>query len=128
MLEDKKGGSQSQTVKDRDERIRKNVEEHIDRFPRTESHYCKASSTKEWLSSDLTLQKMYAMFISESIDKPTLLTYRNVKKKMLHFTDQKKMSFQEGNETSKQNLKESYDMLNAIEKGKKKVREIKEIS
>lgn len=36
--------------------------EHIDRFPRQESHYGKSKSTKQCLSTDLNYYRMYCAF------------------------------------------------------------------
>ena len=38
------------------------VREHIQSFPRIESHYCRKNTNKEYLESSLTLQKMYDMY------------------------------------------------------------------
>ena len=51
------------------------ISKYIKHFPRTEPHYYKAS--KKYLQSDLTLPKMYSMFIRETDkgDKPSFSTY-----------------------------------------------------
>lgn len=38
------------------------VKNHIDSFPAYESHYCRASSSKKYLPSDLSISKMYRMY------------------------------------------------------------------
>lgn len=63
VIEKDKRGGRSAIRKENDVILRELVEKHIDRYPRVESHYCRANSTREYLNSDLTLQKMYAMFL-----------------------------------------------------------------
>ncbi|KAG5883085.1 hypothetical protein JTB14_003196 [Gonioctena quinquepunctata] len=55
---DKRGGRQSQEVKKRDFTIHKAIEKHINKFPKIESHYCRAKSTREYLHPDLTISKI----------------------------------------------------------------------
>lgn len=38
---------------------------NIDPFPRIESHYCRSSSTKEYLDSDLSISKMYNLCVKK---------------------------------------------------------------
>lgn len=38
------------------------VKEHIDQYPRIESHYCRKDSKKIYLDSDLNLSRMYKMY------------------------------------------------------------------
>lgn len=56
---DKRGERKSEAIIGRDKQIRSEIEKHIDRFPRMESHYCWASSSREYLHSDLSVSKMY---------------------------------------------------------------------
>ena len=56
---EKRGGRQ--TVEE-DEQLRDEVKQHINLFPRMESHYCRASSNVQYLSSDLNYQIMYDMY------------------------------------------------------------------
>ena len=61
--------------------LRELVERHIDRFPRVESHYCRANSSREYLHADLSLRKMYDMFLTTLANdaiKPCFATYRRV--------------------------------------------------
>lgn len=127
-----RGGRMSEKDRCRDQRIRSEVEIHIDRFPRVESHYCRSSSTKEYLSPELTLPKMYDMFCEEykGADKASYSTYCRVfKEKNLSFHHPKKdqcslcMTYQQGPESVHTELKDRYDHHIAE---KKKVREIKD--
>lgn len=38
------------------------VRRHINSFPRVESHYCRKSSTRQFLGADLNIQKMYRLY------------------------------------------------------------------
>lgn len=44
---------------------RKYVEQHIKSFPAYRSHYCRESSSRMYLSSDLNVKKMYDMYLSK---------------------------------------------------------------
>ena len=79
---DKRGGRQSQQAVEREEQDRERIRNHINRFPHVESHYCRASSTRRYLNSNLSLPKMYAMFLEENKnnDNPYFSTYRRVLK------------------------------------------------
>ena len=60
---DKRGGMQSQKEIERSAFMRQAISDHIDKFPRVESHYCREKSTREYLSPELTRRLMYNMFI-----------------------------------------------------------------
>ncbi|GFO14238.1 7-cyano-7-deazaguanine tRNA-ribosyltransferase [Plakobranchus ocellatus] len=40
-----------------------NVRMHIEQLPRVESHYCRSSSSKEYLDADLSISKLYDMCV-----------------------------------------------------------------
>ena len=44
----------------------KRIREHIDKFPRTPSHYTRSSSTREHLDPKLSTQKMYELYVDDS--------------------------------------------------------------
>ncbi|CAB3224103.1 unnamed protein product [Arctia plantaginis] len=48
---DRRGGRTIANIQ-KDDRAKALVEEHFKRFPRVESHYCRAKSTREYLHSD----------------------------------------------------------------------------
>ncbi|KAG5875583.1 hypothetical protein JTB14_004741 [Gonioctena quinquepunctata] len=79
---DKRGGRQSQEVKKRDFTIHEAIEKHINKFPKIQSHYCRAKSTREYLHPDPTISKMYSLFLEEQNEvkgeKPSITTYRNI--------------------------------------------------
>ncbi|KAG5876383.1 hypothetical protein JTB14_022653 [Gonioctena quinquepunctata] len=130
---DKRGGRQSQEVKKRDFTIHEAIEKHINEFPKIESHYCRAKSTREYLHPDLTISKMYSLFLEEQNKvngkKLSKTTYQNIfRSKNLSFHKPKKdqcslcITFKDGDDNTKLKLKDIYDKHNA---GKIKVRELK---
>ncbi|GFO25501.1 tRNA uridine 5-carboxymethylaminomethyl modification enzyme mnmg [Plakobranchus ocellatus] len=36
---------------------------HIEQLPRVESHYCRSSSSREYLDADLSISKLYDMYV-----------------------------------------------------------------
>lgn len=132
--ENRGGRQRSQEEKQKEEFIRRKIEEHIERFPRVESHYCRSSSSKQYLHPDLSLPKMYNMFLehleqSNCGYKTSYYTYRRVfKKQNLSFHNPKKdqcslcMTYKQGGEDVKSQLEEVYKKH---EQEKKKVRELK---
>ena len=78
---EKRGGNVSQTIVEFQEQQRKKINYHIDRYPRVESHYCRASTNRDYLKSELTLSKLYEMFKAENqkeTNLPSFSTYRKV--------------------------------------------------
>ncbi|XP_072398864.1 uncharacterized protein [Diabrotica undecimpunctata] len=130
---DNRGGRCANVVL-KDEAKRKLIENHINRFPRVESHYCRKDSTREYLHSDLTLKRMYAMFINESgfdEDKPSFTTYRAVfKAKNLSFHRPKKdlcslcKTYHESSKEKKVEMQTTYDEHT---KSKNAIREYKSL-
>ena len=41
------------------------IREHILSFPRVESHYCRSSSSKEYLPADLNVNKMHTLYVQQ---------------------------------------------------------------
>lgn len=64
-LEQEKRGGRPQHLKNKDNTLRAAIKAHLNRFPRMESHYCRSSSSKEYLHPDLSLYKMVDMFNNE---------------------------------------------------------------
>ena len=87
-------GGRPQVQQQRDERVRRLVKSHIDRFPRTVSHYCRSDTTFEYLSSGLTLTKMFKMYLDEHTPEGTIsfsfFYFRVFRKLNLKFTRPKK--------------------------------------
>lgn len=118
VAEDKRGGRQSQKIIEAENQEREKINQHIDRFPRVESHYCRASSNREYLNSELTLSKMNEMYKAENegqIHQSSFSTYRRVfKAKNLSFHHPKKdqcslcNSYLKGDKEKKKELQESY--------------------
>ncbi|KAG5875281.1 hypothetical protein JTB14_000751 [Gonioctena quinquepunctata] len=119
---DKRGGRK------RDFTIHEAIEKNINKFPKIESHYCRAKSTREYLHPVLTISKMYSLFLEEQNgvngEKPSITTYRNI----FSFHKPKKdqcslcITFKYGDDNTKLKLKDIYDKHNAE---KIKVRELK---
>lgn len=132
---DKRGGRKSEAVIARDIKIRSEIEKHIDRFPRMESHYCRASSSREYLHPDLSVSKMYFLHLQslpEGYPKPSLSTYQRVfESKNLSFHTPKKdqcslcVMYKTGDSSVKSKLEEKF---NKHTKEKNAVRQQKEKS
>jgi len=41
------------------------VMDHIGRFPTVESHYCRASSSRQYREAGLSLSQMYRLYVDE---------------------------------------------------------------
>ena len=39
------------------------IHEHINLFPKVESHYCRQSSSKDYLEENLNISKMYSLYV-----------------------------------------------------------------
>lgn len=57
------------------------VKEHIDSFPRIESHYCRRDSQKQYLSPELNISKMYRLYndyfcVERNIQAVSLFVYQ----------------------------------------------------
>lgn len=80
-FEDRRGGHSKKRVHERD---RKRIQDHIDMFPRVPSHYCRATTTKEYLEANLTISKMYRMYrdmcVSNEVEPQTECIYRKILK------------------------------------------------
>ena len=70
-----RGGRQQ---KQRDKLLWQQVVDHINAFPRTESHYCRANSKCQYLSPDLNVTLMYRMFKKKYPDSASLSLYKKV--------------------------------------------------
>lgn len=114
VLEGEKRGGRRQTMKDA--YLREQIQQHIERYPKMESHYCRQSTSYQYLSSDLNVAAMHRMFQNEFPDINVSETlYRNVFKGMkLKFHSPKKdmcgicESYRTGNPTLRAELSEKY--------------------
>ena len=79
VLPDKRGKS-SDKYCNREERDI--IHEHIDSFPRTESHYCRKTTKREYLGGHLSVEKMYRDYEDErrKLNKTpmSLATYKHI--------------------------------------------------
>lgn len=134
VVEKEGRGGRTEKMKKRDDRIIKEVVEDINRFPRVESHYCREKSSKEYLSPQLSISKMYDIYLEEYEDKDpaSFNTYRRVFKSLNVSVHKPKKdqctlcnTYHTADQITKSNMKQSYGKHEAE---KKKVREIKEKS
>lgn len=107
-------------MKIRDALLTDGITTHINKFPRVESHYCRKSSTREYLHEGLKLLKMFSMYLSDEYLPETrgeYNLYRKIFKIMnLSFHRPKTKNqctlcttFQLGKEATKQTLAAEYD-------------------
>lgn len=133
VVEKDQRGGRPINLKNKDEAVKNLILEHIKQFPRMESHYCRQSSTREYLHADLTVKKMYDMFISEQggekNNQISYSLYLNVFKSLrLSFHHPKKdqcglcFTYRQGTMEKKTELEERYRQHIAE---KERVREIK---
>ncbi|XP_072043437.1 uncharacterized protein [Amphiura filiformis] len=110
------------------QKLREEIENHIDRFPKVESHYCRKFDHHQYLSPDLNVSKMYALY-RESGGKASKSHYNKVfRTKGLRFKKPKKdlcpvcESFRHASDADKEKLRATY-VSHTLEK--KKVRDLK---
>lgn len=81
QLIDKRGTS-SKRPRAIDERITEGVKEHINMFPKVESHFCRRDSAREYLEGNLNYAVMYRLYVKWTEEnkrpKATLAHYKNV--------------------------------------------------
>jgi hypothetical protein len=132
VIQKEKRGGRYESMKVRDTAITTSIVTHIQKFPRVESHYCRESSTREYLSEDLNLNKMYALYEEDKSlgqVKGKITKYRSILKEMnLSFHHPKKdqcslcMAHKKGDPEMKQKLEPRY---NAHIARKKHIRQLK---
>lgn len=66
VMEPEKRGGRRQSMIEKGAKLRQSVVNHINRFPKVKSHYCRKSSTREYLYPDLTIKKMYYLYLDEN--------------------------------------------------------------
>jgi len=58
------------------------INSHIEVFPTVESHYCRSTSKRNYLDPNLSISKMYELFVKEcnqtSQQKVSLSLYKNI--------------------------------------------------
>ncbi|CAG9762539.1 unnamed protein product [Ceutorhynchus assimilis] len=133
VLEKEKRGGRDKISALKDRAVRDSIINHINKFPRVESHYYRKDSSREYLHGDLSLRKMYDMFIEElqsTESKPSFSLYRFIFKKInLSFHRPKKDQcgtcrvYHQASEEEKIKIKEIFDK-HIVEK--EAVRELKE--
>ncbi|CAH1976397.1 unnamed protein product [Acanthoscelides obtectus] len=112
---DARGGRHA-SLREKDSATRSAVLAHIQLFPRMESHFCRQSTTREYLHPDLTIKKMYYFYVQEGRQPQcSYHTYRRVFKSLnLSFHHPKKdqcnlcSSYKEGSTETKAKLEDSF--------------------
>lgn len=64
-VKDKRGSSENKVIKKLPDETKNNVIRHITSFPTYVSHYCRGETEAKFLPSDLTLNKMYSLYLEE---------------------------------------------------------------
>lgn len=92
VIEEEKRGGREKSLKERDDRLRSKVIKHIERFPKMESHFCRQKTEYQFLSSELSIEKMLQLFLEENpTDKVSYSFYQTVfKEQKLKFHVPKK--------------------------------------
>lgn len=58
------------------------IKDHINSFPAVESHYCRSTTSRKYLDSNLSLVKMYALYkekcLTENLEPVKLSMYRHI--------------------------------------------------
>lgn len=54
------------------------IRNHIKSFPVVESHYCRSSTEKKYLASDLTLRKMYNFYLEQATEPLKFCMYNKI--------------------------------------------------
>lgn len=114
--EDLRGKAQA-SRKTIDKDVIDRIHQHIKRFPMVESHYCRKSTNRMYLQSDLNLTKMFDLFTGENRGlKVKVCTYRRVFKEYnLAFHKPKKdqcstcVKFGHATDIEKENLQAAYN-------------------
>ncbi len=130
VLEGEKRGGQQMVEKDQTKR--EQVKAHINKFPRMESHYCRANSKCQYLSPDLNFSIMYKMYLKDHPNGASMTFYKKVFKSFnLKFHHAKKdmcglcETFHHASAEHKKELQQQYDR-HVLEK--EKSRELKNIA
>lgn len=137
IVPDKRGG-RNKELKEQDKKLRDSAFEHIQKFPRKGSQFCRKSSSKEYLHSDLTIKKMYHLYKDEEARKESMCSYQTYRRVFrflnLSFHHPKKgqcilcMSFRLGDAEKKKALENAFSIhtaeKNAVRQKKEKVKEL----
>lgn len=74
---ERRGGTQKPQIQKRQKII-----EHLQCFPRVESHYCRSSTTCQYLSEELTKRRMFNMFENENPGCASYSLYKEVMREL----------------------------------------------
>ncbi|KAL4710507.1 hypothetical protein ACJJTC_008909 [Scirpophaga incertulas] len=67
--------------------IKNGVSEHINTYPRKESHYCRSSTSREYLDGDLNLSLMYRQYKECLNTDGDRVVWNNIKKMYMQHTN-----------------------------------------
>lgn len=118
VIQPERRGGRHEMLKENDAKLRASALEHIQKFPRMESHFCRQSTSREYLHPDLTVKKMYHFYQTDNINQPhcSYHTYRRVFKSLnLSFHHPKKdqcslcLSYRQADEKRKLELEDAYN-------------------
>lgn len=114
---DKRGGRQKIFL-EVDKQRRDAILEHINKFPRMESHYCRLESKRDYLHPNLNKQTMYDMFTHENASKGISASYTSycnvLKSQNISFHNPKKdmckicQTYRKGDPQKKKELMETF--------------------
>lgn len=65
VLTDRRGGARTAFITDVTKDL---IRRHIESFPKMESHYVRESSSRQYLNSELSMNKMYSLFCKQHPD------------------------------------------------------------
>lgn len=112
-------GGRYEKLNENDAKLKTSALEHILKFPRMESYFCRPSTTREYLHPDLTVKKMYYLYQNDNnVKQPrcSYHTYRRVFKSLnLSFHHPKKdqctlcLTCKQGDEKKKLELEGLYN-------------------
>lgn len=138
IVESDKRGGRYKNLEEKDKQLRDSIVDHIHKFPRMESHFCRKSTSREYLHPDLTRKRMYDLYIEENAENGKMCsyqTYRRIFRSLnLSFHHPKKdqctlcMSYRKGDAEKKKELENSFCThtaeKNAVRKIKEKCKEV----
>ena len=118
VLQNESRGRRTSYQAEKDAKMRQKIKDHINRFPRMESHYCRAKTSDQFLSPTLTVSKMYELYEreTESTERGSFALYYSIFKEMgLKFHSPKKDlcgicdSFYKASENEREKLQPKFD-------------------
>lgn len=132
-IEKDRRGGRPKSLAEEDKIKRDAILQHINRFPRMESHYCRKDSKRDYLHPDLNKQMMYEMFLKECESENISTSYTTyctvLKSQNISLHNRKKdlckicENYRKGDATKKEELEE---LFQKHQQEKEAVRKIKD--